>query len=296
MKRETNFRLRVMLGSLLWACATARAAETTPIAEVEYRLDGKLIFVELAVNGRPPVWFCVDSGAPHSVIDPAYAAQLDLKVISASTATGTGQGAVPVGKAAAVRLQLGGASWDVAEPWIIDLSQVPIPKDTKGLIGFDLLRSYVVRIDPTRKRLAVFAPERFQPPQTGARLPLIIDNDKLFVDATLVVRPDYRVQRRLRIDTGSETSVNDESVKESPTRRKTTLGNGLGANFESISGVFDAVHLGPFTFRNVWGPGGPGSFIGMELLRRFVVTFDVRNRWLYLEPTNAIDEIVPAPS
>jgi hypothetical protein len=123
-----------------------------------------------------------------------------------------------------------------------------------------------------------------------------VDNDKLFVDATLVVRPGYRVPRRLRIDTGSETSVNDDSVKESPTQRKTILGNGLGANFESISGVFDAVHLGPFTFRNVWGPGGSGSFIGMELLRRFVVTFDVPNRWLYLEPTNAIDEAVPAPS
>ncbi len=296
MNQRTSLRSQVLLCLLLWLCNLAQGAETAPIAEVEYRLDGKLIFVEVAVNGGTPVWFCVDSGAPHSVIDQAYAGELGLKVVSASTATGTGQGTVPVGKAAAIRLQLGGASWDVAEPWIIDLSQVPIPRDTKGLIGFDLLRSHVVRIDPTTKRLAVFAPERFQPPQTGARLPLIIDNDKLFVDATLVVRPDYRVQRRLRIDTGSETSVNDESVKESPTQRKTTLGNGLGANFESISGVFDAVRLGPLTFRNVWGPGGPGSFIGMELLRRFVVTFDVRNRWLYLEPTNAIDEIVPAPS
>jgi hypothetical protein len=296
MTPRTSLHLRFTLCFLLWMCTVAKAADTTPIADVEYRLDGKLIFVEVSVNGGTPVWFCFDSGAPHSVIDPAYAAQLGLKEISASTVTGTGQGTVPVGKAAAVRLQLGKASWDVAEPWIIDLSQVPIPRDTKGLIGFDLLKSFVVRVDPTRKRLVIFAPERFQPFKTGARLPLIIDNDKLFVDATLVVKPNYRVHRRLRIDTGSETSVNDESVKESPTQRKTTLGNGLGANFESVSGVFDAVHLGPFTFRNVWGPGGPGSFIGMELLRRFVVTFDVRNRLLYLEPTSAIDEIVPPPS
>ena len=296
MKQGTSLSLQFIACVLLWTCNVAKAAEPTPIAEVEYRLDGKLIFVQVAVNGGTPVWFCFDSGASHSVIDPTYAAQLGLKEISASTTTGTGQGTVPVGKTAAVRLQLGSASWDVAEPWIIDLSQVPIPKDTKGLVGFDLLRSYVVRIDPTSKRLVVFAPERFQPSQRGARLPLIVDNEKLFVDATLVVKPDYRVHRRLRIDTGSESSVNDESVKESPAQRKTTLGNGLGANFESISGVFDAVHLGPFTFRNVWGPGGPGSFIGMELLRRFVVTFDVPNRWLYLEPTNAIDETVPPPS
>jgi aspartyl protease len=296
MTRETRLRPTFTLWLLLGLCAVARAAETTPIAEIDYRLDGKLILVEVAVNGGAPVWFCFDSGAPHSIFDSAYAAQLGLKEISASTVTGTGQGTVPVRKTAAVRLQLGAASWHVAEPWIIDLSQVPIAKDTKGLIGFDLLSAYVVRIDPTRKRFAVFAPEQFQPSQTGARLPLIVDNDKLYVDATLVVRPGYRVQRRLRIDTGSESSVNDESVKESPTQRKTTLGNGLGANFESISGVFDAVHLGPFTFRNVWGPGGAGSLVGMELLRRFVVTIDVRNRWLYLEPTNAIDEIVPPPN
>lgn len=76
---------------------------------------------------------------------------------------------------------------------------------------------------------------------------------------------------------------------------ETTLGHGLGTDYKAVSGVFDAVHIGTFTFRDVWAPGTPNAEIGMEMLRRFTMTFDVAHHVLYLQPNRRLTEPVPAP-
>jgi hypothetical protein len=37
-------------------------------------------------------------------------------------------------------------------------------------------------------------------------------------------------------------------------------------------------------FRDFWGPGGNPPLIGMELLQRFVMTFDAPHGRIYLDP------------
>jgi hypothetical protein len=98
------------------------------------------------------------------------------------------------------------------------------------------------------------------------------------------------------VDTGSEDSIDDDTVRRSPVTQKTTLGNGLGSSYQDVSGVYDTVILGPFTFRHVWGPAGAIPIVGMEMMRRFTLTFDTRHGLLYLEPNSTFDEPVPAPS
>jgi hypothetical protein len=112
----------------------------------------------------------------------------------------------------------------------------------------------------------------------------------------LAAKPGELVQRRVRVDTGSEDSVDDDTVRQSPTTQKTVLGNGLGASYEDVSGVYDTVVIGSFTFRHVWGPAGAVPIVGMEMLRRFTMTFDVRRGLLYLEPNASLREPVPAPN
>ncbi len=43
-----------------------------------------------------PVWFCVDSGAPHGVIDSRFAQELKLRNMSSDSVTGTGEGKIAV--------------------------------------------------------------------------------------------------------------------------------------------------------------------------------------------------------
>jgi predicted aspartyl protease len=260
-----------------------------------FKRDGKLMMVQVRINGSEPTWFVVDSGAPHTIFDPTFAQALGLKVESAPPTTGTGTGKVTKSVTGPATMALNDVKIDLAEPWVIDLSNVPISKEAKGLVGAELFEKFVVKIDPLESTFSVFDPASFQYTGGGASLPLIVEGGKFFLEANLEVPAGKTTTHKLRIDTGAESSVNDEIVKQSAELRSSILGGGLGESFKSYSGVFTSVKIGPYVLNHVWGPGGSPPLIGMELLRRFIITFDAPHGRMYLEPTPALSEPVPAP-
>lgn len=282
----------IMFAAALGGCA---ADASQPLASVEYRSDGQLIMVEARIDDAPPAWFMVDSGASHSVIDPRHAARIGLEAGETGSVTGAGSGQVPIRHARAATMSVGGFVWDIPDPWLIDLSGVPISRDAVGLVGAEIFKSHVVRIDPVRRRFEIFDPGDFRPDRGARSIPLIVDGDRLFIEVGLDVRPGLSVTHRVRVDTGAQMSVNDEIVGQAIERRRSLQGGGLGDDFEAWSGRYEAVRLGDFTIRDVWGPGSPGPAIGMELLRRFVLTFDAPHGRLWLVPTDALDDPVPPP-
>ena len=258
------------------------------------RKVGKSLYLPVEINGKP-FWFAVDSGAYQGVVDPLVAKEAGLKVVGEGTVQGTGQGDVPVKHLAPLTMRLGSLNIAVPEPFLIDLSGTGNPDWMHGLIGAELFENFVVEMDFDQSQFRVFRTDEFTPPTKASSVPLILENHRIFIEATLEASEKKTVTHRLRVDTGSEDSVADEVVKEGTNVRETTLGNGLGANYKGYSGTFKAVRLGPFTFHDVWGPAVPYPGIGMEMFRRFVVTFDVPHRKLYLQPNQHFDEPFPPP-
>jgi predicted aspartyl protease len=296
---DLRFAFRQMRELLIAAAVVGFAVTTpgaqTPAGSFSFKRDGQLMLVEARIDNAAPAWFVIDSGASHTVIDPKFAKQLGLKTETAPPTTGTGAGDVPKSHAQPVAMTLNGVKVDVAQPWVIDLSKAPLPQAVSGLVGAELFKAFVVRIDPRDSTVTVFESASYRADEGATSIPLIVDGDKLFLEATLEVPAGKTVTHKLRIDTGSESSVNDEIVKQSEEVRTSTLGGGLGEQFKSYSGVFASVKIGPYVVKHVWGPGGPRPAIGMEMLRRFVVTFDVPHGRLYLEPTPALNDPVPTP-
>jgi hypothetical protein len=278
----------------LFALANADAQKA--VGNIPFQRDGQLILVQVGIDKHAPVPFVVDSGAPHTILDPKFAKELGLKIGDAASTSGTGAGDVARSYGSPITMTLHDVTIDVPQPWIIDLGKVPIPQPAKGLVGAEIFAKYVVRMDPLRSTFSVFDPVSFKYTGDGASIPLLVENNKLYLEAELEVPAGHTVTQRLRIDTGSESSVNDEIVKQSEEVRSSNLGNGLGENFKSYSGVFTSVKIGPYSIKHVWGPGGPTPIIGMELLRRFIITFDAPHGRIYLEPTLALTEPVPTPA
>lgn len=276
----------------LAGCGASRIEGPQPLGSLEYRKDGKLMMVQARVNGVGPYWFIVDSGASRSVIDSSLAAELKLATSGSGTITGTGQGKVPLTYADPLTIALGGGSYR-SSPYILDLSGVPIPKEVRGLIGSELFLDHVVTIDPSARRMSWFEPSRPPKPPKGSTLPLKADAGKLFLSARIEPREGVTIDRDLRIDTGSESSINDPSAAQAPLVATATLGNGLGGDFQGVSGKYRSVTIGPYVFRDFWGPGGNPPLIGMELLQRFVMTFDAPHGRLHLAPIGRIDAPVP---
>ena len=288
-------RMLMFLFVALAAPAPQANAANKPVATIAGQTDGKLLFVQVAVNGAGPFWFCVDTGASHTVIDPYVVQQTGLKKVGAGTTTGAGAGAVQIERSEPAAVKLGKIEVRVAEPWVIDLSNVPIPKSTHGLVGFEFFQAYVVEMDQEHARLRFFDPATYEAPHGMAAVPLIVEDRRLFVTATLEANQRDKAERKLRVDTGSEESVADELVKKGAEVRTGTLGQGLGVDYQGVSGLLKAVHLGPFTWTHVWGPEAPRPAIGMEIFRRFVATFDAPHGQLYLKPNRHIREPFPEP-
>jgi hypothetical protein len=173
---------------------------------------------------------------------------------------------------------------------------VPVPVVENGLLGAEFLERYVVRIDPTRHKIAFYDPKTFAYRGDGKPLPLELTNSRLYIRVGLAAKPGELLDRRLRVDTGSEDAIDDDTIRGSAKLQKTTVGNGLGTSYEDVSGVYDTVKIGPFVFRNVWGPAGAVPIIGMEMMRRFTLTFDTPSGLLYLEPNASLNEPIPAPN
>jgi predicted aspartyl protease len=280
--------------SMLLASCSAALDPVRPLGTVDYQRDGKLIMAQVKVNGRGPYWFLVDSGASRSVIDPTLAKELGLKFSSQTSISGTGTGKVAAAIAEPIQIALGGTEYR-SEPYVIDLSGAPMSAEIRGLIGSELFASHVVRLDPARQRISWYAPNRSPPLARGAVLRLKSTEGKLYLPATIEPRPGIRIERDLRIDTGSESSVNDPSAADAPLVASSTLGNGLGSNFEGVSGKYHTIAIGPYRFKSIWGPGGDPPLIGMELLQRFVITFDAPHGRIHLSPLERLDRPVPHP-
>jgi hypothetical protein len=266
------------------------------LAEVTYRPVGKLIYVPVQVNGSGSLWFCFDTGAPNSILDLSAAQKLNVRAQSSGSLHGVGKGEVAAGDAGVVPLTVGALVTRVPHAKIVDLSKVPVPVKMDGLLGAEFLEQYVVKIDPALHKIAFYDPKEFTYQGDGKSIPLELTNSRLYVSVGLAAKPGELVQRRVRVDTGSEDSVDDDTVRHSATTQKTVLGNGLGTSYEDVSGIYDTVVIGPFTFRKVWGPAGAVPIIGMEMLRRFTMTFDASRGMLYLEPNASMNESVPAPN
>ena len=281
--------------SVACACGQERPIENKPLAEISYRPVGKLIYLPVQVNGSGPLWFIFDTGAPNSIIDTAAAQTLHVKAISSGIIHGTGKGDVSANDAGEVQFTFGGLTTRVPHAKIVDLSKVPVPVKADGLLGAEFLEQYVLRINPAAHTIAFYDPNSFTYRGEGKSLPLELTNSRLYVQVGLTAVPGTLATRRVRVDTGSEDSIDDDTVRSSPKTRKTILGNGLGTSYEDLSGVYDQVVIGPYVFRNVWGPAGAIPIVGMEMLRRFTLTFDSARGLLYLEPNASFDEPVPAP-
>jgi aspartyl protease len=266
----------------------------TALASVPYQHNGKLIYLPVTVNDRH-LWFTLDSGAMHTIINEAAAHRLGIHSIRTDSQGGAGRGTVRRQHAPPLDFFVGGVRLRVNDPYIIDLSHTGTARQQDGLLGEDFLAAYVVRVDPVKRTFTIYDPATFRYHGTGTALPLRAGSEKLYIPMTLELPNGISAQREARIDTGSEDAASDDLVKQSPVRRETTQGVGLGRPYVDYSGVFTRVQLGPYVIKNAWGPSNPVPTVGMEILRRFTMTFDVPRGRLWLEPNRWLHDPVPAP-
>jgi len=192
--------------SLLLVLPTALAAQEAQSGEtVKFKLrDGYLIVIQTMVNGAGPFNFLLDTGATHTVIDPALARELRLPVIGKASLTTV----LDVRQDQLVRLKrvrVGGSEISELGAVIDWLDQVKLKAPgIRGVLGEDYLSNFDFLIDYRQHtlRLGGDAPAgdrcRFE---TIGRYHGEPTTNRLLIEADFIdVRAD-KVQ--LQLDTGA---------------------------------------------------------------------------------------------
>ena len=261
-------------------------------------IDNRL-FVQAQVHGLAPLHFIFDTGGGN-ILDLSVAQRLGLPLREGFSMPGAGQGVLPAWRTHVAQASVGGLR-------MRDLPFVVLPfqalrqaigfEHLDGLIGHEVLRRFVVKLDFVRRRITLSEPDQDPglPPGT-TELPIDFTGNLPHVAGWVDGRAG-----RLAIDSGDRSSltlftpfVDDNHLRQAYPRRFAAMtGWGVGGPLPAEVTQVQELLLGPVqvlgvTTRMPTGRGGvfatrevQGS-VGTGVLKRLDVTFDYSRRRVLL--------------
>lgn len=276
----------------------AESGSDANAVRVPYRSVAHHIWLRARIDGAPPAWFVLDTGAGVTVLDRGYATRLRISPRERMAVVGMGGRAR--GARARVRELVIGARDGLAlgpqDVTLLDLSPLDpaLGGRAAGLIGFDVLKRFVVTVDPARREL------RFAPPSGHARLaaselPMEVAGGVPLVQASIAGAPGTFL-----LDTGDGFELNlspdlmERCERDGGERSSVPAGSISGWSLAKLVRV-DELALGEWRVRGAWAALWPSPFtdaegrpltgiVGNAVLERYVCTFDAQRGALRLVP------------
>ena len=261
------------------------------------------IYLKASVNGGRAVFFILDSGAGINTLDRGYAEELGIEFAGDFATKGvSGYESAAVTPVDSIRI--GDISLYNQTFGVVNVSDfIPLKQDQQfgGLLGYDFLALMPVRVDYVRKKLIIYNPEKFVPPNSefaldfdfAMKIPVItavIDSveGRFMVDLGnslgLILHKSF-VDRHNLIDGFSD-------IKE----LRSSIG-GIGGSASSFGATAGSMRLGSAKLRNIpilvaESKGGiiksreVDGNIGNFMLQDFSVILDYSNKKIYIMPAD----------
>ena len=273
---------------------------TAGSATVPLEFIGDHLFVMAMLNGKGPFRFFLDTGGVN-VLTPATAKTLGLASAGSVEGHGVGEKAESFGITQVARVQFGSA-------WMRDQNFYVIPSlegigkmmgvDVAGVVGYELLRRFVARVEYGPRRLTLSRPEGWRYEGRGVSLPFTFNGHHPRVKGELDGIPGL-----FDIDTGSGSTLDvyapfalEHKLKEKAPKTITTV-TGQGAGGETRGHVIRArkLKLGGASMQapivalststaGAFADASAAGNVGQGFLSRFDLTFDYRHQVIHLEP------------
>jgi hypothetical protein len=277
--------------------SVAAVVNAVPVT-VPYLERGGLIFAKVSIEGKVYT-FLIDSAAQADVFDTSLVAKLGLHPQGSVEITGAGRVTSP-GVVEAPPIVLGGVTFPMHIATVLHLPPFP-STSVDGILGYPFFAAAELRFDPTQQTLTIAQPGALPP--DGARLDVDTDRELPEVVARIQDAPT-----RVIVDTGDsrelllfKSFVDQHPGLVSLAELGPRLNSGIGGSVSAVGAIVNVLQLGPYRLFNrytdvVLGTTGAfadrndGGNVGYASLRNFVVTFDLANHGLFLQPADGFDD------
>jgi hypothetical protein len=283
---------------------------------IKFESASNLIIIPVTINESDTLNFILDTGVRYPIItELPFVNKLNLNYMMPVKIQGLGEGdELTAYRSGNNTIRLNGlTAWNQEIQMIIDENfqishMLGLP--VHGLIGFNLFKDYIVKIDYPGEKITLYRPEhyKYRDRRKDIILPLHLDGNKPYVRTSIVTEDLREVPVKLLVDTGASDAIwlsekSDDRIELPDNRIETFLGRGLNGDLYGVKGRIDGLWVGPLVlpkpivaFPNselidqLISANDRNGTIGAEILRRFSVTIDYRNSRLTLRPTFRVKE------
>lgn len=283
---------------------------------INFKTSSNLIIIPVAINNSDTLNFILDTGVNNPIItELPFVNKLSLNYLQPIDVKGLGEGEqLTAYSSGNNEINIDGlVAYDQKIHMVINenfqISQIlGIP--VHGMIGFNLFKDYVVKIDYDSQRITLTKPEFFtyRQRERDIVMPLIFEQNKPFVKTSIVTDKNEDVPVKLLVDTGASDALwlstnSDKRIALPENNIETFLGRGLSGDLFGKKGRIGAIWVGPLVLyepivafpenemlAQLMNKNDRNGTLGAEILRRFQVTMDYPNQRLILKPTGAVKE------
>ncbi|HEX8269711.1 MAG TPA: PDZ domain-containing protein [Flavobacterium sp.] len=282
---------------------------------IPFELVNNLIVVPINVNGIE-LKFLVDSGIEETILFSLDdTEEISFANVEKIKLQGLGGNEYIEALKSFDNIMIVGGLTDIKHEIYIVLNQdfniseyVGIP--INGIIGFKFFRNNLVELDYDRKRITVYKDDkkfRKKLEKQYKSLPISLELQKPYVKL-LVYNDEVAVSSKLLVDTGNSDALwlfseKPDAVKLPAKCLEDFLGRGFSGEIHGKRGRVKKLDLSDFEFTNPIASFPDAASIknikmvdkrmgslGGEILRRFTLVFDYKNRVLYLKKGASFNE------
>ena len=263
-----------------------------------FELINNHIYIQVKLNGRGPYRLLCDTGGAN-IVTPAVAKELGLKTQGKLEGGGVGEKSEDISLTRLGRVTIGDAFIDNQMFYVFPLGTFSnvegIP--ALGLVGYEVFKRFVVRVDYESSRLTLTEPEQFSYNGAGTAVPFKFNEHIPQVEGEI-----DGIKGPFDIDTGSRSSIDLFAPFVEKHRLKGkyrprfegVTGWGVGGPSRSALARADVLKLGsveikrPVTELTLQTKGAftdayTAGNIGAGVLKRFNLVFDYARQVIYFE-------------
>lgn len=280
--------------------------------DIPFEYSNNLIIVNVIFQGVMPLKFIFDTGAEHTIISKREITDLlgipyrrEFKLIGSDMSTEISAYLVSGIQIQMSDLLLPNRSMLVLGEDHLDLESVA-GVQIHGILGSDIFKRYVVKIDYRKKVISMYSTEYFKAPKRGYEvLDIEVYKNKPYLQDQIQLSPSDSLPVKLLIDTGAALSLllhtnTDDRLKVPENAVLGKLAFGLGGFIEGYLGRVRQLNFGKYQLNEVLTNyqdlnmnldtsflNNRNGLIGNQSLNRFDVILHYPQEKLFLRPNKS---------
>ena len=261
-------KTQILIVALIWANCNLfvqaqhrgyRFINNKQIVEVPFRLVNNLPVIEVTLNKEKKLNLILDTGIRTSVVfSKNYLKGLDYSFGREVRFSGVGSDRLIYGKVVSeFTLNIGDVEGNGVSVLVLNENQRLKRRfkniNVQGIIGYELFARFVIEIDYHNKIVSFCELEYYNFSDVYEQMPLIVQDTKPYIYASLKLKGKDKNYARLMLDTGSSTTMMlDKDLELDPYfTENETIAVGLSGDITGSVGKLQEIQIKSFQMKNV---------------------------------------------